>query len=191
VTHVASGASNSIACDAVVFTGDWIPDHEIARGGGLVMDATHGPRIDAALRTSARGVFAAGNLVHAAEAGDVAALSGRHAAAAVSAFLRDDVWPATEPVPIVCRPPLRWISPGAVDGALSPPRDRFVMRIGAWVEDASLEVTQAGRVLHRRRYPRLVPGRSIALEAAWVRDVERDGSEVTVAVDGRRRNAAR
>ncbi len=176
VTDVASGATHAVDCDAVVFT--------------LVMDATRGPRVDATLRTSERGVFAAGNLVHAAEAGDVAALSGRHAAATVTAFLRDDVWPATEPVPIVCRPPLRWISPGAVAGAASPPRDRFVLRVGAWIDDASLEVTQAGRVLHRRRYPRLVPGRSIALEATWVRDVERNGSEVTVAVDGGRHRTA-
>ena len=54
----------------------------------MAVDATRGPRVDLALRTSAAGVFAAGNLVHAAEAADVAALSGRHAARAVHAFLR-------------------------------------------------------------------------------------------------------
>jgi pyruvate/2-oxoglutarate dehydrogenase complex dihydrolipoamide dehydrogenase (E3) component len=183
VTNVVSGATRAIDCDAVVFTGDWIPDHELARTGGLVVDATRGPRIDPALRTSKVGVFAAGNLIHAAEAGDVAALSGRHAAAAVAAFLRDGAWPATPPVPIVCRPPLRWISPGAVDGDGRPPRDRFVMRVDACIDDAHLEVTQGGRSLWHARYRALVPGRSIAVDASWIGAVDRGGSEITVAVD--------
>ena len=183
LTNVASGATHAVDCDAVVFTGDWIPDHELARTGGLVIDATRGPRIDAALRTSARGIFAAGNLVHAAEAGDVAALSGRHAAAAVAAFLQRGAWPSTPPVPIVPRPPLRWISPGAIDGDMRPPRDQFVMRVGAWIDDARLEVRQGDRRLWQGRYRRLVPNRSIALDAAWTRDVERAGPEITVALD--------
>ena len=183
LTNVASGATHAVDCDAVVFTGDWIPDHELARTGGLVIDATRGPRIDAALRTSARGIFAAGNLVHAAEAGDVAALSGRHAAAAVAAFLQRGAWPSTPPVPIVPRPPLRWISPGAIDGDMRPPRDQFVMRVGAWIDDARLEVRQGDRRLWQGRYRRLVPNRSIALDAAWTRDVDRAGPEITVALD--------
>ena len=183
LTNVASGATHAVDCDAVVFTGDWIPDHELARTGGLVIDATRGPRIDAALRTSARGIFAAGNLVHAAEAGDVAALSGRHAAAAVAAFLQRGAWPSTPPVPIVPRPPLRWISPGAIDGDMRPPRDQFVMRVGAWIDDARLEVRQGDRRLWQGRYRRLVPNRSIALDAAWTRDVEHAGPEITVALD--------
>jgi len=183
LTNVASGATHAVDCDAVVFTGDWIPDHELARTGGLVIDATRGPRIDAALRTSARGIFAAGNLVHAAEAGDVAALSGRHAAAAVAAFLQRGAWPSTPPVPIVPRPPLRWISPGAIDGDMRPPRDQFVMRVGAWIDDARLEVRQGDRRLWQGRYRRLVPNRSIALDAAWTRDVERAGPEITVVLD--------
>ncbi|MBI3770766.1 MAG: FAD-dependent oxidoreductase [Deltaproteobacteria bacterium] len=182
VTDLTSGATNTIACDAVVFTGDWIPDHELARTGGLMLDATRGPRIDLALRTSERGVFAAGNLVHAAEAGDVAALSGRHAARSVQAFLGADVWPAAPPVPIVCRPPLRWISPGAIGVDDRPPRDRFVLRVATLVEDARLEVRQGEKVLWRARRRALVPARSIGLDAAWVRTVDRDGPEVTVAI---------
>jgi thioredoxin reductase len=181
VTDLARGATRAIECDAVVFTGDWIPDHEIARSGGLEIDATRGPRVDLALRTSEAGVFAAGNLVHAAEAGDVAALSGRHAAQTVQAFLRSGVWPAAPPIPIVCRPPLRWISPGAIDGAGRPPRGRFLLRVATLVEDARLEVRQGDRVLWRARLRTLVPARSIALDAGWVRAVDRDGPVVTVS----------
>ena len=78
-----------VPCDTVVFTGDWIPDHELARLAGLAMDhGTHGPAVDTTLETSTAGVFAAGNLVHAAETADIAALSGRHAARHIAAALR-------------------------------------------------------------------------------------------------------
>ncbi|MBV9383266.1 MAG: FAD-dependent oxidoreductase, partial [Streptosporangiaceae bacterium] len=77
VADCRTGAARFVQCDWVVFTGDWIPDHELARAAGLDIDpGTRGPAIDAALATSAPGVFAAGNLVHAAETADVAALSG-------------------------------------------------------------------------------------------------------------------
>ncbi len=88
VADVRTGAARFVPCDTVVFTGDWIPDHELARRAGLAMDpGTSGPVIDTTLETSAAGVFAAGNLVHAAETADIAALSGRHAARHIAAVL--------------------------------------------------------------------------------------------------------
>ena len=88
VADVRTGAARFVPCDTVVFTGDWIPDHELARLAGLAMDpGTRGPVVDTTLETSAAGVFAAGNLVHAAETADIAALSGRHAARHIAAFL--------------------------------------------------------------------------------------------------------
>jgi thioredoxin reductase len=54
-----------VECDTVVLTGDWIPDHELARSAGLTIDpGSRAPLVDTALRTSRPGVFAAGNLVH-------------------------------------------------------------------------------------------------------------------------------
>ena len=88
VADVRTGAARFVPCELVVFTGDWIPDHELARLAGLAMDpGTRGPVVDTTLATSLAGVFAAGNLVHAAETADVAALSGRHAARHITAFL--------------------------------------------------------------------------------------------------------
>ena len=88
VADVRTGAARFVPCELVVFTGDWIPDHELARLAGLAMDpGTRGPVVDTTLATSLAGVFAAGNLVHAAETADIAALSGRHAARHIAAAL--------------------------------------------------------------------------------------------------------
>ena len=133
LTDLASGRARSVACDSVVFTADWIPDFELAALGGLELDpGTHGPAVDSALRTSRRGVFAAGNLLHGAETADVAALSGDHAGRAAARWLRGPGdWPEAR-VPVRCEAPLVWISPGAVaagDGlAGPPPRGRFALR---------------------------------------------------------------
>jgi thioredoxin reductase len=74
LTDLDTGATRGVACDTVVFTADWIPDNELAIMAGVELDAgTLGPAVDAALRTSCPGVFAAGNLLHGAETADVAA----------------------------------------------------------------------------------------------------------------------
>ena len=88
VADLRGGATRFVPCDTLVFTADWIPDHELARHAGLDVDpGTRGPAVDTLLRTSAAGVYAAGNLVHAAETADIAALSGRHAARQIAAAL--------------------------------------------------------------------------------------------------------
>lgn len=82
------GRSGILACDTVVFTGDWIPDHELARRGGIALDpGTRGPRVDASFRTSAPGVFAVGNALHGIERAATAAGEGAAAAAPVLAHL--------------------------------------------------------------------------------------------------------
>ncbi len=89
LTDTQTGATRFVRCDLLVFTGDWIPDHELARAGGVLLDpGTRGPAVDTALETSAPRVFAAGNLIHPAETADVAALTGRHAARHLAAALR-------------------------------------------------------------------------------------------------------
>jgi Pyridine nucleotide-disulphide oxidoreductase len=182
LTDLDSGAVRRVACDTVVFSADWIPDHELAVMAGLAMDAgTRGPAVDAALRTSRPGVFAAGNLLHGAETADVAALGGRHAAAAAAAFLEDGgLWPDVR-VPIRCDPPLRWIAPNVVvPGAGPPPRGRFALRSESFAQRPRVEVAQAGRVLWSGRLRRLVPGRSAALPHAWAAAVDPDGGPVSV-----------
>ena len=54
--HLDTGARRIVECDTVVLTGDWMPDHELARTAGLDMDPhTLGPVVDTALRTSRAG----------------------------------------------------------------------------------------------------------------------------------------
>ncbi len=83
------GKLSHIDCDTLIFTGNWIPEHELARLGGLTLSpVTRGPEVDAAFRTSAAGVFAAGNLLRGVETADRCSLEGRRAAQGIVEFLR-------------------------------------------------------------------------------------------------------
>jgi thioredoxin reductase len=176
-----SRRTRTIACDTVVFTADWIPDHELAVMGGLELDpGTRGPRADTGLRTTRPGVFAAGNVLQGAEPADIAALSGRHAAGSVARWLAGDgSWPGV--VPIECSPPLHWISPNAIGpGAERPPRGRFLLRSRDFTRRAALEIRQDGGPLWSGRV-RLTPGRSTLLPCEWVRAVDALGGPVQVS----------
>lgn len=108
VEAVVLSDGSRIECDTVVFTGDWIPDHELARRDGLTMVAgSKAPVVDAMLHTERPGVFAVGNLVHPAETADICALDGRHVAAAVLDWLTVRRWPlAVRPIEV--SPPVAW-----------------------------------------------------------------------------------
>ena len=184
VTDLRSGSSRFVPCDTLVFTGDWIPDHELARHAGLSMDpGTRGPTVDTELETSAAGIYAAGNLVHAAETADIAALSGRHAARHIaSMILFRPVNLLKGWLPVRAEPPLRWISPNAIPVPTSvPPLGRFVLRSAEFRRLARLEVRQDGRVLGRSGPVRLIPGRPVHLGAHWLARVDPAGGPVSVA----------
>lgn len=184
VEDLTSGARHVVACDTVVFTGDWVPDHELVRLGGLDLDrATLGPRVDAALRTSAAGVFAAGNLVHPVDTADVAALDGRHVAGSVRRWLDDPVEPAPG-VRVVAEAPFRWVAPSVLrPGEPAPARRRLLL----WAEEfrpaPRVVARQGGRVIGRRTMPwPLAPGRVFRVPSSLLDAAETAAGDVSVGL---------
>jgi hypothetical protein len=143
---------------------------------------TLGPSVDTALETSLPGVFAAGNLVHAAETADVAALGGRHAARQIAAALQGGRPPPAARIPVSVVAPLRWVFPNAVrlPGPL-PPRGRFLLRSDIFRRLATLEVRQGDRVLAVAR-ARLVPTRPLHVGANWLARIDPSGGPVRIAL---------
>ncbi|MBI4932986.1 MAG: FAD-dependent oxidoreductase [Actinobacteria bacterium] len=142
-----------IECDTVVFTGDWIPDHELARTAGLAMlPVAKSPVIDSGMHTSQRGVFAIGNLVHPAETADICALDGRHVATAVLDWLTIGTWPEAV-VPIEVEEPVAWASFDARG---------IAVRVSEIVT-GQLRLTHAGEVQWISTEREWLPNRSITI----------------------------
>ncbi len=183
-----TGATRTLACDTVVFTGDWVPDHELARRGGLTIDpGTRAPRVDGGLRTSTPGVFAAGNLLHGAETASVCAASGMLTARSTATWLADGEaapWAPERGVPVLCDPPLQWVSPNLlVPGEPGIPGGRLLARSAAFATRPGVVVHQGDRELWSGRLRRTVPTMPIHLPARWVSAV-RDGEPVRISVTG-------
>jgi hypothetical protein len=144
---------------------------------------TRGPAVDTALETSVPGVFAAGNLVHAAETADIAALGGRHAARGIAAFLRggDGQAPGRVRLPVTVEPPLLWITPNVLRaGGPAPARGRFVLRSDVFARLARLEVWQDGRRLAMGVSYGMKPDRPVRLGASWMGRADPGGGPVSV-----------
>ncbi|MFD3994483.1 FAD-dependent oxidoreductase [Streptomyces sp. NPDC058583] len=192
----AGGATrHTLRCDTVVFTGDWIPDHELARACGLPLaPGTRGPATDGAFRTAAPGVFAVGNLLRGVEPAVVAAAEGRAVAAAVIGLLEGELWPeravpvgvatgvpaGSVGVPAGSVGPLRWVTPGLLDPVATPllvrPERRLVRPV--------LSVSQDGVLLRRMRVSgSLVPWRSVRLPTLWADGVDLGGGPVVVGAE--------
>jgi glycerol-3-phosphate dehydrogenase len=85
----SNGQTQQVECDTVIFTGNWIPENEMARLGGLSIDpVTRGPKINAEFQSSVRGVFAAGNLLRGVETADRCAIEGMKAGRAIAKYLK-------------------------------------------------------------------------------------------------------
>ncbi len=181
LTNLRTGVARRVACDLVVFSADWIPDHELVVLAGAALDpGTRGPAVDPAFRTTRRGLFAAGNVLHGAETADVAALSGRAAAASVLRYLENEIWPSSR-VSLECEGPLHWIWPNVVAADV---RELAAFRVRAReiLGARGIEVSQDGRTLWSGRVKRLMPGRSARLPGGWVDGVDHDGGPVAVRV---------
>jgi thioredoxin reductase len=184
IEHLDSGKRRTVACDTVVFTGDWIPDHELARLAGIDLDpGTLGPVTDSALRTSRPGVFAAGNLLHPVDTADIAALDGRHVAGQVAAWLAGQR-PDTRAVRLRAARPFRWVAPGLLrPGDPAPARRRLLLWADELIGLPRVSVTQGGRLIATRRLPwPASPGRVFRVPSSVLGAVDPDGGEVTIGL---------
>ncbi|WP_370409821.1 FAD-dependent oxidoreductase [Streptomyces fradiae] len=177
----ADGRTGLLRCDTVVFTGDWLPDHELARSGGVPLDpATRGPSVDGGLRTLVPGVFAAGNLLRGVEPGTVAAAEGRAVADAVLAHLAGAPWPAPG-LTLETAGALRRLTPGRLHPA--GPAPTLLLRPEVRLVRPILMVRQDARLLYERRLPVLLePHRSLRHPAVWAPDADAAGGPVVVTL---------
>jgi L-2-hydroxyglutarate oxidase LhgO len=180
VVNLDSGKTQTLECDTIVFTGDWIPENELARRGSVrTGKPSLGPQVDAWYRTSQVGVFAAGNLLRGVETADWAALEGRSAARSIARFLGNAEWSGSR-VEIRPEAPFAWICPNVLSPNAS--MDNFRFRSREFRQNIHLQLTQGGRVLYQKKMSRLFANTSLNLSSDWVEKVDFTGEPVKLVV---------
>ncbi len=79
------GRTATLPCDTVVFTGDFVPENELARRAGITLDGSP--------HTSRPGVFAVGAVLHPGQRARAASWAGAEAGGAVLEWLAGEEWP--------------------------------------------------------------------------------------------------
>jgi len=186
VEQLSTGRRRTIPCDTVITTGDWIPDHELARLAGLDLDgSTRGPVVDASLATSGPGVFAVGNLVHPVDTADGAALDGRHVATAVARWLAsggttgaDDGAPSVD---VTVAAPLRWVTPQRMPVVGGAPRAHLLLWTDEYRRLPGIRAMQGGAEVGRLRTPwPAAPGRIFRVPERVLAGADPTGGQVTL-----------
>jgi hypothetical protein len=184
LTDLRTGGERTVACRTVVLSGGWVPDAELLVSAGCQGDErTRGSLVTAAGATTRAGLWAAGNVVHPAEAADVAALGARHVAAAIACSLAAGPSGDAALVRLSAVAPLRWVVPGLIGPhAGAPARGRLLLRSDVFATAPALTVRQGETKLWRGRVARLAPGRSASIPASWLAAVDPAAGAVKLAV---------
>lgn len=180
ITDLHSGKAEIIECDTVVFTGDWIPENELARKGDVETGRPSlGPQVDDRFRTSRYGIFAAGNVLRGVETADWAALEGHSAARSIARFLEKAEWPVNR-IEVRVEAPLAWICPNIITSNSGVEQFRF--RSNEFREHAHLQLKQGGHVLHQRQFSHLKANTSLNLTGNWVEKVDFAGEHIKLVI---------
>lgn len=180
LTELDSGKIRMVECDTLVFTGDWIPENELARKAHVQTGKPWlGPQVDSLFRTSEPGLFAAGNLLRGVETADWAALEGRNAARSIVRFLEDGRW-SEKRLEIQAGVPLAWICPNVISPDAMP--DRFWIRSHQFLDDATFVVTQDNIVLYSQKFKRLPANTSVNLSGKWTQSVDFSSGPLKIEV---------
>ncbi|HVF24588.1 MAG TPA: FAD-dependent oxidoreductase, partial [Anaerolineales bacterium] len=180
ITDSVSGKIEAIECDAVVFTGNWIPENELARRGAVeTMRPWLGPQVDSQFHTSQYGVFAAGNLLRGVERADWAALEGRGAARSITQFLENVQWPASR-VQVQVEAPLEWIVPNVITETTP---DLYRIQSREFHNHVKLGIYQGEQLLHLEHFSRLIANAPMNLTSRWNHKVDLSGAPIRMVLE--------
>lgn len=170
VTHVsiqnAIGATDKIACDGVILSGQFTPECTLARAGHLLVDpATNGPVVDQWGRCSDPSYFATGNLLRPVETAGWSWNEGRQTGAWVAQDLAGKLPDPAQSINLHVTGPLKYVMPQQITRAPGTPGMKHLqLRVTRPVKGTLL--ARSGDVLMMRRKISLLPERRLLIPVA-------------------------
>ena len=154
------GTEERVDCDTLILSVGLIPAGDIANGSGLAVDGrTKGAFVDEHYQTSIPGVFSAGNVLHVHDLVDFVSLEAEALASAAAEYLKEGSLPAC-PLEVKAGANVGHVIPQHISGTRS---FTLSLRVRKPLKGVTLTVTQNGREVLRRKFPKALPAEMIQL----------------------------
>ena len=153
------------ACDAVIFTGAFVPEAAVLGGwpSGTIAGGSRGPRVDQHWRLENPRVYAAGNVLRSVETAAWSRREGRAAGAAIADDIARGQTGTVRAVPISCTGPVASSVPAAIAVPGNAPGPLQMQIRMSRAARGRLTIALDGRVVWRSPVLRALPERRIAL----------------------------
>lgn len=158
--HPIPGTEFDIACDTLILSVGLIPENELSREAGVVLDPrTRGPEVDEYFRTSVPGIFAAGNVLQVHDLVDFVSLEAERLADSVVRFLAGQL-PAPGSLEIHAGTAIGYALPRRISG-----KDDFILslRVRKPMQHAELQVRQGEKIVASVKLRKAIPAEMIRI----------------------------
>jgi NADPH-dependent 2,4-dienoyl-CoA reductase/sulfur reductase-like enzyme len=174
-----SGTEKYIECDLLVLAVGLIPENELSRTAGILMDAkTKGPILDNNFMTSVPGIFAAGNVAVVFDLVDYVSESGAAAAQGAIRYIHKEIEEGVAFFDVKSENNVNFVVPQRIRGDISE-EVHFYMRVSEPVAEAVLHCKQDGETIAEKKIQHALPPEMISFSARL-----HAGKDMKVGVSG-------
>ncbi|MCI8646978.1 MAG: FAD-dependent oxidoreductase [Firmicutes bacterium] len=110
--EIIEGTEFDIDCDTILFSVGLIPENEVSKSAGVLLDpVTGGPIVDDHMETNISGIFACGNVLHVNDLVDNVSIESEKAGKAAALFAQGRLHEKTEAISLACGENIRYVTP--------------------------------------------------------------------------------
>ena len=175
------GTEEIIPCDTVLLSIGLIPENELSKKAGIELNPiTNGPKVDNALETSVKGIFACGNVLHVHDLVDQVTKEAEDAGMYAAEYAAEQKSAEAE-ISVVPEGLVRYTVPTKIASGRTPVT-KIKFRVGRPVKSAKIRITSGDQVIFEsKKAKKFVPSimENVNLTAAQLADVQ-DEIKVTL-----------
>ena len=170
------GTEEIIPCDTVLLSIGLIPENELSKKAGIELNPiTNGPKVDNALETSVKGIFACGNVLHVHDLVDQVTKEAEDAGMYAAEYAAEQKSAEAE-ISVVPEGLVRYTVPTKIASGRTPVT-KIKFRVGRPVKSAKIRITSGDQVIFEsKKAKKFVPSimENVNLTAAQLADVQNE-----------------
>ena len=170
------GTEEIIPCDTVLLSIGLIPENELSKKAGIELNPiTNGPKVDNALETSVKGIFACGNVLHVHDLVDQVTKEAEDAGMYAAEYAAEQKSAEAE-ISVVPEGLVRYTVPTKIASGRTPVTT-ITVRVGRPVKSAKIRITSGDQVIFEsKKAKKFVPSimENVNLTAAQLADVQNE-----------------